>query len=331
MNSASYPAVTVGLPIYNGATYLRAALEALLAQDYPNLRIVISDNCSTDSSPAICEELSAEDDRIRSYRNERNLGAAANYNRVVELAEGEYFVWANHDDLWGTNYISRCVAELESRPEAVLAYTRSAKIDGSGAQVSELMGGLNLDAGTAAQRLRQFHDWFITLDREDGWSTDRVEGLWMPVHGLIRIDRLRETGVIGPFIASDTILLEELLMRGIFAEVDECLFFKRDHEERSMRASVSYDKRLDWFTGRKAGLLIFPRWRLLTERLRAVARSTLPRSARNACYGEMLVFYVRRPHEGKALVKEILVNVARLVRPLLLKLRLVDGPAPEKW
>ena len=98
-----------------------------------------------------------------------------------------------------------------------------------------------------------------------------------------------------------------------------------------MRASVSYDKRLDWFTGRKAGLLIFPRWRLLTERLRAVARSTLHPSERNACYREMLVFYVRRPHEGKALVKEILVNMARLVRPLLQRLRLVDGPAPEKW
>jgi hypothetical protein len=126
-------------------------------------------------------------------------------------------------------------------------------------------------------------------------------------------------------------LLEELLLHGAFAEVEERLFFKRDHDERSMRASVSFDKRIDWFTGRKAGLLIFPRWRLLAERLRAVARAPLTGSARNACYREMLGFYVRRPHEGKALVKEILVNCVRLIQPLLQKLHLVDQPAPEKW
>jgi glycosyltransferase involved in cell wall biosynthesis len=325
------PVVTIGLPIYNGATYLGAALRALLAQDYPSFEIVISDNCSTDSSPEICREFMARDDRIRYFRNERNLGAAANYNRVVELARGKYFAWANHDDLWGTSFIARCVAELERRPDAVLAYARSAKIDDDGNQVAPMMGELGLEGDTPSERLRRFHDWFIVLDEEDGWSTDKVEGIWMPVHGLIRTERLRETGMIGLYIASDTILLEELLMRGAFAEVEETLFFKRDHEERSMRASVSYDDRVDWFTGHKAGLLIFPRWRLLAERVKAVRNVHLPDSAARACYREMIGFYFRRPHEGKALVKEILVNGVRVAQPVLRKLRLADRAAPEKW
>lgn len=331
MSASPNPVVTIGLPIYNGATYLGAALEALLAQDFPSFEIVISDNCSTDSSADICREFMARDDRIRYSCNERNLGAAANYNRVVELARGKYFAWANHDDLWGASYISRCVGELERRPDAVLAYARCAKIDDSGAEVAPMIDTLGLEGETAQERLRQFHDWFIVLDKEDGWSTDKVEGLWMPVHGLIRTERLRETGLIGLYIASDTILLEELLMRGGFAEVEERLFFKRDHEERSMRASVSYDDRMDWFTGRKAGLLIFPRWRLFAERMKAVRQASLPESTARACYREMLGFYVRRPHEGKALVKEILVNGVRLVQPVLRKLHLVDRPAPDTW
>jgi hypothetical protein len=98
-----------------------------------------------------------------------------------------------------------------------------------------------------------------------------------------------------------------------------------------MRASVSYDDRMDWFTGQKARLLIFPRWRLLAERMKAVRQTSLPEIEARACYREMLGFYVRRPHEGKALVKEILVNGVRLVQPVLRKLRIVDQTAPERW
>ena len=331
VSASPNPVVTIGLPIYNGAAYLETALRALLEQDFLSFEIVISDNCSTDSSPEICREFMARDARIRYYRNDRNLGAAANYNRVVELARGEYFVWANHDDLWSTDFITRCVTELERRPEAVLAYPRCAKIDANGKQVAAMIDALGLGGETAPERLRRFHDWFIVLDEEDGWSTDKVEALWMPVHGVMRTERLRETGMIGRYIASDTILIEELLMRGTFAEVEERLFFKRDHEERSMRASVSYDDRIDWFTGQKAGLLIFPRWRLLAERVKAVRNAPLPRSTARACHREMLSFYVRRPHEGKVLVKEILVNGVRLAQPVLRKLGLMDQPAPDKW
>ncbi len=328
--STSWPSVSIGLPIYNGAAYLSAALEALLSQNYPNFHIVISDNCSTDSTDSICQEFLARDERVRYHRNERNLGAAANFNRVVDLAEGKYFAWASHDDLWEPNYISRCVDTLESCPQAVLAFSKSAKIDGDGAHLAGLMHGLGLDADEPEQRLREFHDLFIAVDRANGWGKHDIQGLWIPVFGLMRLKHLRETGVIGAYISSDTILIEELLMHGAFAEVEELLFFKRDHEDRSMRASKAYAKRIRWFTGQEAGVFIFPRWRLLAERLRAVKRTPLTRSARGACYREMIEFYFRRPHEGKALVKEVLVNGVRLARPLLRRFR-VDEPGPEKW
>src|SRR5687767_11052901 len=89
--SMTPPKVSIGMPVYNGANYIRRSIRSILDQDYRNLELVISDNASTDETEAICREMAATDDRIRYFRNEVNLGAAKNYNRVFELAQGEFF------------------------------------------------------------------------------------------------------------------------------------------------------------------------------------------------------------------------------------------------
>ena len=73
MNS-NLPRVSIGMPIYNGERYLRSALDSLLAQTFEAFEIIISDNASTDATPAICSAYAAKDPRIRYYRNERNIG-----------------------------------------------------------------------------------------------------------------------------------------------------------------------------------------------------------------------------------------------------------------
>ena len=320
MGEGSYPLVTIGLPTFNGASYLHETLEALLSQDYPNFRVVISDNGSTDTTQRICSDFARRDDRIRYSRNARNLGASANFNRVVELAEGPYFAWASDDDLWACNYLSRCVAVLTERPEAVLAYTRAARIDHEGTLVAPLAHSLGLEGAEPYQRLRRYHDLFICVDREARWNTHEVEGLWTPTFGVVRLERLRATGAIGPYIGSDIVLLEELLMCGAFVEIEERLFFKRDHDERSMRACASYDQLIDWFAGETTGPASFPRWRGLIERISAVGRAPLSMSCRSACYREMIGFYLRRSREGRALIQELLRNGVRPMRPLTRRL-----------
>ena len=305
--------VSIGFPVYNGELYLEQAIASLLDQTLQNFELIISDNCSNDATKDICEEFARRDPRVSYYRNDRNLGGAANFNRVVELARGEFFAWANDDDVYAPTYLERCVAELDRCPGAVLAYSRSAKIDAKGALVGPLVYGLGLGNPSPARRLRQYHDLFRDIDRRNGWADDDVEGLWVPVYGVMRTGVLRRTGMLGPYISSDTVLIEELLILGAFAEVDEQLFYKRDHPKRSMRACVSYDKRFNWFSGHRSPRLLFPRWRLLGERLRATLRAPVPVSKRFACLVEMLAYYVRRPSEGRGLIKEILVNGRRLV------------------
>ena len=94
------PRVSIGLPVFNGDKYLADVLDSLLSQSYPHFELIISDNASTDKTAEICRGYINKDSRIRYIRHPENMGAAWNYNHVVGLAQGEYFKWAAHDDLY---------------------------------------------------------------------------------------------------------------------------------------------------------------------------------------------------------------------------------------
>ncbi|SIT16940.1 Glycosyltransferase involved in cell wall bisynthesis [Roseivivax lentus] len=310
-NLKALPLVSIGLPVYNGAAYIEQAVASLQAQTYPNIEIVISDNCSTDATPDICKRLSGADPRISYSCTSANIGAAGNFNRVAMVAKGTLFAWANHDDLWDPTYVESAVAALSSNRSAILAYAQSAKIDEYGDTIIELNAGLALDAVEPALRLKRYHDLFVGVDQRKAWGKEAIEGFWIPIYGVIRTDMLRQTSLIGNYIASDTILIEELLMLGAFVEIEKRLFFKRDHRDRSMRDSEEYDARTEWFSGKQAPRLIFPRWRAFWQRVRGAI--VLPSGRdRVRCFQEMCGFYVRRRSEGNALVKEIIINFVRL-------------------
>jgi glycosyltransferase involved in cell wall biosynthesis len=81
--SNNKPRVSIGLPVYNGERFLKEALDSLLAQIYTDFELIISDNASTDQIESICRTYAASDRRIRYYRNKENVGAAHNFNRVL--------------------------------------------------------------------------------------------------------------------------------------------------------------------------------------------------------------------------------------------------------
>ena len=73
------PRISIGLPVYNAEKYLRHALDAILLQTFEDFELIICDNASTDSTAGICASYALADNRIRFYRNDRNLGAAENF------------------------------------------------------------------------------------------------------------------------------------------------------------------------------------------------------------------------------------------------------------
>lgn len=123
MNRASpaAPLVVIGIPTYNRARLLCRAVDSALAQDYPNLALVIADNASTDDTQRLCESYAAADPRVTYFRRPHNVGATRNFAEVLQRAKGEYFAWLADDDWLDPAYVGRCVQVLRERADVVLA------------------------------------------------------------------------------------------------------------------------------------------------------------------------------------------------------------------
>lgn len=91
------PRVTVLMPVYNGARYLREAIDSILSQTYGDFEFLIINDGSTDESAALVE--SYTDHRIRLVHNDGNMGLIATLNRGIELSRGEYIARMDCDDI----------------------------------------------------------------------------------------------------------------------------------------------------------------------------------------------------------------------------------------
>ena len=91
--------ISLALPVYNGANYLREALESAVAQGPELAEIVVSDNCSTDATPDIVAEFVRRDSRVRHERSSVLLNQADNVTRAVCLCRQEWVQIFCHDDL----------------------------------------------------------------------------------------------------------------------------------------------------------------------------------------------------------------------------------------
>ena len=99
------PIISIGLPVYNGASTLRAALNSLLGQSFQKFEIIISDNASIDDTATICNEYASNDKRIRYFRQTSNLGGTENFKFVFDQAKAPYFMWSASDDVRSSDFI----------------------------------------------------------------------------------------------------------------------------------------------------------------------------------------------------------------------------------
>lgn len=106
------PLISVVVPVYNVGEYLAPSLDSLLAQDYPNLEILLVDDGSSDGSGALCDGYAARDSRVRVLHQE-NQGQAAARNHGVAAARGEYTAFIDSDDYVAPNYISYMAGLME--------------------------------------------------------------------------------------------------------------------------------------------------------------------------------------------------------------------------
>jgi glycosyltransferase involved in cell wall biosynthesis len=145
---SSFPLVTIAIPTYNRAeSYLPQALKSALNQTYPNLEIIVSDNCSTDNTKAFVTGI--VDPRLRYFRHESNIGFQRNQNFCVEQAKGKYLLILHDDDLIDDDFIESCIRAVSGVTDAGIIQTGTRQINSEGnilGEVPNLAGGLPVDA-----------------------------------------------------------------------------------------------------------------------------------------------------------------------------------------
>jgi len=283
--SSAGPLVSIGMPVYNGERFVHQAVESILVQDYENFELIISDNASTDSTGNICQRYADRDARIRYVRNETNLGASPNHKRVFEMARGDYFKWAAHDDECLPTFLSRCMSVFEEAPQSVvLVYPQSLIIDEEGRVIGEYRASIEAKASRPHRRL-------------PGVLSNVVLGT--PAYGVIRANALKQTRLIDAFSSSDYVLFAELAMLGEIWELPEPLWRKRFHPARSMVAHKTvqdFDAWLDTRCPRRLRVLS-PCYKLAFEYLRSAWHLPLSPYQRMMCSATGLYYHYRR-HTG---------------------------------
>lgn len=121
--------ISIVLPVYNGAKYLRESIDSVIAQTYTNWELLIVDDCSADETPTIAQEYAKKDSRIHYYRNEQNLRLPRNLNKGFSLTKGNYLTWTSDDNRYRPEALEKMHQALTSHPTAQFVYASFEIID----------------------------------------------------------------------------------------------------------------------------------------------------------------------------------------------------------
>ena len=103
--------VTVIIPTYNRAKTLRRSIDSVLQQTYSDLELIIVDDCSTDNTSTLIQEIA--DSRVRYIRLQHNQGACVARNTGIENARGEYIAFQDSDDVWLPDKLKKQMSVME--------------------------------------------------------------------------------------------------------------------------------------------------------------------------------------------------------------------------
>lgn len=198
--------ITIGLPVYNGEATVEATLDALLAQTYHDFTLLVSDNASTDATPAVLTRYAQRDSRIRVVRHPSNMGSTANFWYLIESAQTPLFGWCAADDVPQPTYIERCLKGLEAAPGAAICCCDVIFVLASGERARYLE---NLDA--------------VGCDIDDRLHRLMILCEWYALYGIGRREQMLACGPLGTRYGADVTWMAELLCSWEIACVREPL------------------------------------------------------------------------------------------------------------
>ena len=277
------PAVSIGMPVYNGEKYIREALDSVLAQTYQAFELIISDNASNDRTQEICMEYAKRDARIRYVRQSSNLGGHWNFNFVAREAKGSLFTWLAHDDILMPHFLEEAVQFMSRRPKAVLVAGDFKVIDEDGAEL-----------GT--EKLERIRDHIQWNKRCVEFFKYPISNVFFCIYGVMKSEICRSVflAIKEPKIAagSELPILARFAAAGEIASIPVILRkYRRHAASMYVRELAEISKRSIFHRFRirigKSYRLRFDQWAVLLS-------SALSPSLKCAIAFKVLFYYMRR-------------------------------------
>jgi glycosyltransferase involved in cell wall biosynthesis len=130
------PLVSVCLPTYNGESFVADAIDSVLKQTYRHFELIVIDDGSSDRTTDIVTRMAKTDQRIKFYKNPKNLGLFENYNECMRRAAGTYIKLFAQDDIFQPTILEQMVSVLESDKNIALVTCAKEWLDGDGKLVA---------------------------------------------------------------------------------------------------------------------------------------------------------------------------------------------------
>jgi len=251
--------ITIGMPTYNAENHVAEAIECVLNQSFGDLDLLISDNASTDNTENICRHYMNNDNRVKYFRHQQNLGATENYNFVFRKSRSELYKWHSSNDYFTENTIEKCIDVLDKFSEVVLCYPPTKLFNQSFDDAEDYDDNMIARSDSAVNR------FFHVIDN---MALNNV------MNGVIRSNALQKTPLIREFPYADRNMVAELALLGKIVSAEGCCFYRRMDAE-SATSLKSGRELLAHFNPRLKRPVPYASWRIFSAYLSSLIRSNI--------------------------------------------------------
>lgn len=208
MTASDLPLVSIGMPVFNGGARVGDALRSALAQTYPNLEILVSDNGSTDDTPEVVRSVAGSDPRVVVHRHDENRGGIWNWSFVLGAARGEYFAWLAHDDVLEPEFVARTADVLRGHADASVCHNHYQPVGPDGLPIGPVHVGTTATADDPRRRVA------VAL---------RAWDLHAAIYGLVRRDLAVRSLPFPVVLSADLVYTARLAYLGKVLDVPHVL------------------------------------------------------------------------------------------------------------
>lgn len=206
------PSVTIGIPVYNEEKFVAETVMSALNQTYKNIKIIISDNCSTDQTFEILQELVSGLEHVTLISQEKNISASPNFSFVRNKANTEYFCWLGGHDLMQPTFIEKAINIFLNNEDVSLVYPMAEMIDEMGLPMN-----IAADSDIDTTQLNNI-DGPLKVVKNLHFCT--------AIHGLFKSDILKSY-TIKTIIGADQPILFHAAVHGKLYPLTEILYLRR--------------------------------------------------------------------------------------------------------